>query len=142
MLRTVLLAASSWLGGPPALAAIVGQATGGDAPTPLASLVYGALGSSPAALILAWMVTRADKVNAELRSDLQKERDENRRINELRIDKAEDMATRLERAASTFQEIKAGMDAELGRARPADEWNRTLQELRSLVQQRSRGERP
>lgn len=93
--------------------------SGGDAPTPLTSLVFGALGSSPAPLILAWVVTRGDKEKADLRADLTKEREENRRLNELRTDSAKEMATLLERAATTFAEVN--------------------RELRSLLRERSGG---
>lgn len=145
MLRTVLLAGSSWVGGTTPLAVLVAQAISGgaDAPTPLTSLVFGALGSSPAPLILAWVVTRGDKEKAELRAawakereenrvELAKERDENRRLNELRTDAAKEMATLLERTATTFAEIKSGMDVTLTKVRP-DEMNRILRELKGLL---------
>lgn len=139
MLRAVLLAGTSWAGASP-LGLIVAQLTGGgDAPTPLTSLVFGALGSSPASLILAWVVTRGDKERAELRVELTKEREENRRLNELRPEAAKEMAVLLERAASTFAEVKAGMDVTLTKARP-DEVNSTLLDLKDLLQQYTRGE--
>ena len=136
---TVLLAGLSWLGGPTTVAVLVAQAAGGDAPTPLTSLVFGALGSSPATLILAWVVTRGDKEKADLRADLAKEREENRRLNEGRVDAAKEMAILLERAATTFAEVRAGMDATLTKTRP-DEMNRTLKDLKDLLQEYSRGE--
>lgn len=114
MLRAVLLAGSSWITGTP-LAVLVAQAvsSGGDAPTPLTNLVYAALGSSPATLILAWVVNRLEKEKTELRGEVSKEREENRRLNELRTDSAKEMATLLERTASVLVEVKTGMDATL-----------------------------
>lgn len=129
--RTAVIAGSLWLGGQTtAVPVLIAQAASGDAPAPLTSLLLSALGSSPAPLILAWVVTRGDKEKAELRAELQQEREENRRLNERAIDSAKEMTTMLERTAATLSEVKTGMDASA---------QRTFRNLEDILQEYSRG---
>jgi hypothetical protein len=130
MIRAAILAGGIWLGGQTAVVpAMVAQAAGGD-PNPVTSLILSALGSSPAPLILAWVVTRGDKEKAELRAELQKERDENRRLNDRAVDQAKEMTTMLERTAATLEKVKTGMDASA---------ERTFRELQDVLAEYARG---
>jgi hypothetical protein len=130
--RATVIAGTIWLGGQTATlpAFVVAQVSGGESPAPITSLLLSALGSSPAPLILAWVVTRGDKERSELRAELMKEREENRRLNERAIDSAKEMTTMLERTAATLSEVKSGMDASV---------DRTFRDLKDILQDYSRG---
>jgi hypothetical protein len=132
ILRAAVVAGTLWVGGQTATvpALIVAQVSGGESPAPITSLLLSALGSSPAPLILAWVVTRGDKERSELRAELMKEREENRRLNERAIDSAKEMTTMLERTAATLSEVKSGMDASV---------DRTFRNLEDILQEYSRG---
>jgi uncharacterized membrane protein len=118
----------------------VAQAASGDTPT-VSSLLLSALAGSPVALVLAWVVVRNDKSHArqgeawdkertDLRAELQKERDENRRLNDRAIAQAKELTTMLERTAITLSEVKNGLDASA---------QRTFREMQDVIDQYSMG---
>ena len=114
-----------------------GAATGTLADTATAtpfdwsSLVGGALGSSPAAVILGWRLSKADK-------ELTSAREEIRVLNERM---AEKVVPIIERATSTLKEVQTGMDATISRVRPEDV-SRAIGDLREAIEdmRRERGQ--
>lgn len=111
MVRFAIIASGIWLGGQIAALPMLIAQVGSETPPAITTALLSALGSSPAPLILAWVVTRGDKEKAELRAELQNEREENRRLNERAIEGGKETAVLLERAAVTLAEVKAAGDA-------------------------------
>lgn len=95
--------------------ASLGGLIGQQAPVPFdwGSLAGGAVGSFPAATILAWRLTKAD---AEKKALLE----ENRALNAVSREMTERVAVVLERASSTMADVRDGMEATLDRSRDRD----------------------
>lgn len=128
MLRAVIVAGSVVLSG---------AATGGTsailaeaAATPFdwSSLAGGALGSSPAAIVLGWRLTKQDKDSAAKEAEI-------KRLNDLIVDRVVPL---VERATSTLREVQSGMDATISRSRPEDV-GRAIGELREAIEDMRRG---
>ena len=129
MLRAAIVAGGILMsgaatGGTSAILADTATAT----PFDWSSLVGGALGSSPAALILGWRLSKADK-------ELTVAREEIRELNERM---AEKVVPIIERATSTLREVQQGMDATISRSRPEDV-GRAIEGLRDAIEDMRRG---
>lgn len=105
---------------------VVGQTDGaGSVPFDWASLVGGAVGSSPAAVVLAWRLNKADKETVGLRTEL-------RDLHSTTLGMAERMAPILVEASRTLADVRAGMEATIDRTRPA-EIDRVLTRLEDVA---------
>ena len=129
MLRAALLAGSILFGGATAggVVPIVAQtSTSSAAPFDWSSLVGGAIGSSPAALILAWRLTKADKENQRIAAEL-------RDLHVFNAQEQKDLLNRviplIERTAGTLRDVEVGLGATVARTSPEE----AVRELRSLV---------
>lgn len=124
---------------------ILGAVLGQDAGTAFdwGTLLGGAIGSSPAAGVLLWRLTKADNENARLA-------DEVRNLHAQTIAVAERMAPLLADATRTLNEVRSGLEAamERGRPRKGDETDVVVQRLEAVLtdfqrdlQRRPSGER-
>lgn len=108
--------------------ASLGGLAGQAAPVPFdwASLAGSAIGSSPAALVLAWQLVQANKEKALMREEL-------RATNEKAYLMAERQGSVLLDATRTLAEVQAGMAATMDRSRPADDLGRVVRRLESVL---------
>lgn len=108
--------------------AVSGGALGQAAPVPFdwASLAGSAIGSSPAALVLAWQLVQANKEKALMREEL-------RATNEKAYLMAERQGSVLLDATRTLAQVQAGMEATMDRSRPADDLGRLARRLESVL---------
>jgi hypothetical protein len=109
---------------------ILGQT--GSVPFDWASLVGGAVGSSPAAVVLAWRLNKADKEVAGLREEL-------RDMHTQTIVSAEKTAIVLVDATRLIADVKTGMEATLSRRVP--DIDQTLQRVESTLRDIARDRR-
>lgn len=95
--------------------ASLGGFVGQTAPTPFdwGSLAGGAIGSFPAATILAWRLTKADADNRALR-------EENRALNGVSREMTERVVKALVEASSAMVDVRDGMQASLNRTKAPD----------------------
>jgi hypothetical protein len=106
---------------------LIGQAGAGSVPFDWASLVGGALGSSPAAIVLAWRLNKADKDNTAMRDELRQLHTESRQT-------AERMATALADSTRALAEAAEGMEATLARRQPpSEDLARQVRRLEQLI---------
>lgn len=129
MLRAVIVAGGIMLSGAggAGTAGILADTTT-SAPFDWSSLVGGAVGSSPAAVILGWQLNKREKDNVA--KDL-----EIRRLNDRAADQ---FAPLLERVASVLRDVETGLGATINRARPEDV-TRAVSDLRDVVDEMRRG---
>lgn len=133
VVRSVVLATGVLFGGATAggiTPALVAQTSPTSAaPFNWSSLVGGAIGSSPAALILAWRLTKADKERQELREEL-------RGLHVSTAAEQRDLLNRviplIERAAGTLRDVEVGLGATVARSHPEDV-DRAVRDLRGVV---------
>lgn len=111
------------------LGGLLGQS--GAVPFDWASLVGGAIGSSPAAVVLAWRLNKADKTITAKEAEL-------REVHEKTIQMVERMAPLIGDATKTLTELKAGMEA--SSARPG-ELDRALAKIDALTSEIERDRR-
>lgn len=117
--------------------ASLGGLLGQQAPVPFdwASLAGSAIGSSPAALILAWQLVQANKEKAATREEL-------RETNERAYTMAERQGSVLLDATRTLAQVQAGMEASIDRTtRPADDIARVLRRLETAIGEIRDGQR-
>lgn len=127
--RAVLLAGGIVLCGSAtggAAGMIAQSGSGGSSPFDWNALVGGALGSSPAAIVLAWRLQKADK-------ELTSAREEIRSLHAQTLDVANRMAPILTKATDTLEGMKAGMESMVTRPAASDEMLRALREMRGVV---------
>lgn len=121
VLRAAVLAGGVLFGGVTAggiTPALVAQSSPTSAaPFDWSSLVGGAIGSSPAALILAWRLTKADKENQRLAVEL-------RDLHAATATEQRELLNRviplIERAAGTLRDVEVGLGATVARSHPED----------------------
>lgn len=116
---------------------LIGQTT--PAPFDWASLVGGAVGSSPAALVLAWELTKADKRSAA-KDEIIREKDEH--IQRLHADdraRTERVTTVLAETGRTLAAVHEGMEATLDRGRPARDIERVVRRLEGALHEVEQG---
>jgi hypothetical protein len=91
----------------------LGAITGQQAPVPFdwGSLAGGAIGSFPAATILAWRLTKADADNRALR-------EENRALNGVSREMTERVVAALTEASRAMVDVRDGMAATANRSKP------------------------
>lgn len=121
---TRLLVAGVFAGGL-GLAGLVGQAAPSSAPFDWSSIASGAVGSSPAAAVLFWRLSRADKENSQQRAEIKAMHDE-------AIDMVREIGPALAESSRTLADVRAAMESTLDRARPGD-LQRTLDKLANQV---------
>ncbi len=126
---TRLLVAGVFAGGLGA-AGLLGQTTTSSAPFDWSSIASGAVGSSPAAAVLFWRLSRADKENAQQRAEIKEMHDE-------AIQMVREIGPALHESTRTLAEVRAAMESQIDRARPAD-LQRTLDKLASQIDQLNR----
>ena len=118
MLARFLLASTltvgGWAGG------ILGAEATGSVPFDWSSIVGGALGSSPAALVLAWRLNKSDGEKKALEERLEGQHERN-------VVMLERMGPILFDATRTLAEVRAGYEAERSQPAGADEQLRRLE---------------
>jgi len=131
MIKAAILAGGIMFGGATVggLTPVVAQTTSSTAPFDWSSLVGGAIGSSPAALILAWRLTKADKENQRLATEL---RDLHASTTTEQRELLNRVIPLIERAAGTLRDVEVGLGATVARAHPEDV-DRAVRELRDVV---------
>lgn len=131
MIKAAILAGGILFGGATAggLTSVVAQTSTSTAPFDWSSLVGGAIGSSPAALILAWRLTKADKENQRLSIEL---RDLHVSTTAEQRELLNRVIPLIERAAGTLRDVEVGLGATVARAHPEDV-DRAVRELRDVV---------
>lgn len=95
------------------------------------SLAGSAVGSSPAAIILAWRLTKQDGDNRALREEVRVLNQENRQMTER-------VASALVTAGQTMADVRAGMEATLERPRTRTDTDRLVQQLQDVVRDAER----
>lgn len=109
---------------------LIGQTT--PAPFDWASLVGGAVGSSPAAIVLAWQLTKRDKENAAMRDEIRQLHAEGRTTTER-------VATVLAETGRTLAAVHEGMEATLDRGLPARDIEHVVRRLEDALHEVEQG---
>ena len=119
------LAVGGWAGG------VVGAETTGSVPFDWSSIVGGALGSSPAALVLAWRLNKVDGEKKALEERLEGQHDRT-------VQMLEKMGPILYDATRTLAEVRAGMAASLDDRRPGSDTEQQLRRLEETMRDLAR----
>lgn len=129
MLRATITAGILTLGS--ATGGLFAQASGASSPFDWSSLVGGAIGSSPAAVVLAWRLSKADRELAMARAEIKEGHEKTLSVVERAI-------PILAEASRTLAEVKAGMEATIKRV-PSEDIARAVHQLEDLVEDLARG---
>lgn len=129
MLARFLLASALTVGG--GAGGLLGAEATGTVPFDWSSIVGGALGSSPAALVLAWRLNKVDGEKKALEERLEGQHDRT-------VQMLEKMGPILFDATRTLSEVRAGMAATIDDRRPGSDTQEQLRRLEETMRDLAR----